>query len=86
MLEQGKIRKILSGLRELEVSAFPKRCACCAREYASVAEFIAATQAPPSNCSGLKPGRDDDGNAIVELFRNCDCGSTLMECFKFAVP
>lgn len=81
MPEQAEIQKFLSGLRELKASAFPKRCACCAREYASAAEFILATQAPQSNCGGLKPGEDDDGYPIIELFRNCACGSTLMESF-----
>lgn len=83
MSEQSKIQGIVAGLRQFEASAFPKHCACCAREYASATEFIAATQALPSDCSGLKLSQDDDGNPIVELFRNCDCGSTLMESFVF---
>ena len=28
------------------------------------------------------PGYDDEGNQIVELFRNCICGSTLMELYS----
>ena len=31
--------------------------------------------------SGLKQSLDDDGSAIVEVFRNCVCGSTLLEVF-----
>jgi hypothetical protein len=31
--------------------------------------------------SGLKAGMDEDGAAVVDLFRNCVCGSTLMESF-----
>lgn len=85
MLEQTEMQEILSGLRELKASAFPKRCACCAREYASAAEFISATQALQSTCGGLKPGEDDDGYPIIELFRNCACGSTLMESFVLVV-
>lgn len=81
MSEQSKIQRVSPRLRELEALAFPKRCACCAREYATATEFIAATLALPSDCRGLKLSQDDDGNPIVELFRNCDCGSTLMESF-----
>jgi len=32
--------------------------------------------------AGLKQAVDDDGQVIVELFRNCVCGSTLMNCFR----
>jgi hypothetical protein len=31
---------------------------------------------------GLKSTADDDDQAIVELFRNCPCGSTLMDAFS----
>lgn len=32
--------------------------------------------------SGLKQSFDDDGRVIVELFRNCVCGSTMMDSFN----
>jgi hypothetical protein len=71
-----------SGLRELAESAFPKRCKNCGRVYASAAEFIAATQPVSTDKSGLKISHDDDGKVILELFRNCVCGSTLMDTFN----
>jgi hypothetical protein len=71
-----------SGLRELAESAFPKRCRTCGRIYRDAAEFVAATQPTAPDKSGLKQSLDDDGRAIVELFRNCVCGSTLMDCFN----
>lgn len=82
MLEQTEIQEIYSGLRALAESTFPKRCRNCGQEYASAAEFIVATQAVRPNCSGLKQSQDDDDNLIVEVFRNCNCGSTLMESFN----
>lgn len=82
MMEQTEIQEIFSGLRALVESTFPKRCRNCGREYASSAEFIAATRAVRPNCSGLKQSLDDDDNPIVEVFRNCECGSTLMEIFN----
>ena len=72
---------VYAGLRELADSAFPKRCRLCGREYRNSAEFLAATQPVRTNSSGLKQGRDDDGHEIVELFRNCVCGSTLLESY-----
>jgi hypothetical protein len=72
---------IYSGLRQLADSAFPKRCQSCGREYRNSAEFLAATLPLRSNASGLKQSSDDDGHMIVELFRNCVCGSTLLESY-----
>ncbi|MDP2809338.1 MAG: oxidoreductase [Rhodocyclaceae bacterium] len=71
-----------AGLRELAESAFPKQCRNCGRTYQTAAEFVAATQPLAPDKSGLKQSIDDDGRAIVELFRNCVCGSTLMDSFN----
>ncbi|MBI4808324.1 MAG: oxidoreductase [Nitrosomonadales bacterium] len=73
--------ELFAGLRELADSAFPKRCGYCGREYRNAAEFLAATQPVRADSSGLKQSRDDDGHMIVDLFRNCVCGSTLLESF-----
>lgn len=70
-----------AGLRELAADAFPKRCPSCGRRYANAADFIAQTRTVAGGHSGLKQSRDDDGRVIVECFRNCVCGSTLMDCF-----
>jgi len=70
---------IYAGLRQLADSAFPKRCKLCGREYKNPAEFLVATRPVKSNSSGLKQSHDDEGHEIVELFRNCVCGSTLLE-------
>lgn len=71
-----------AGLRELVESTFPKRCRTCGRVYATAAEFIAATQPVAADNSGLKASLDEDGTVILELFRNCVCGSTLMDAFS----
>jgi hypothetical protein len=62
--------------------AFPKRCNNCGTTYKTVDEFVLATLNIHPNRSGLKQGFDDDGDAIIELFRNCRCGSTLMDVFQ----
>lgn len=72
---------LFDGLRALSNASFPKKCASCGREYASVEEYVRKT-GDVSGKSGLKKGYDDDDNPIVELFRNCVCGSTLMDCFS----
>lgn len=70
---------IYAGLQALAETTFPKRCRTCGREYASLQAFIAQTEVIRPRQSGLKESEDDDGRPIVELFRNCVCGSTLME-------
>lgn len=72
---------LFAGLRELAASAFPKHCRNCGRQYRDSTEFLAATQPLRANSSGLRQSHDDDDQVIVELFRNCVCGSTLLESF-----
>jgi hypothetical protein len=69
------------GLQSLMSYAFPRRCARCGAEYQTVEEFLART-GTVRNLSGLRESRYEDGEPIVELFRNCVCGSTLMEVFR----
>jgi len=73
--------KLFEGLQALSDSAFPKRCSTCGREYNSPEEFFRHSTAPGAR-SGLKSSWDDDDRPVVELFRNCACGSTLMDVFS----
>jgi hypothetical protein len=75
-------RSLYDGLKALAESAFPKKCNTCGATYQSAEEFIQKTQIVRSDHSGLKSSEDDDGSTIVELFRNCSCGSTLMDAFS----
>jgi hypothetical protein len=72
---------VFSGLHELSKSAFPKNCACCGRIYRSLAEFLSTTTPATADSSGLKQDQDADGRIFVGLFRNCSCGSTMLESF-----
>jgi hypothetical protein len=80
-IDKGGLQDIYAGLRQLAESTFPKRCRNCGRTYRDVEEFVASTKPVAPDHSGLKQSEDDDHHAIVELFRNCVCGSTLMDCF-----
>ena len=73
--------ELFGGLRQLSDASFPKRCNSCGRVFNSAEEFAAATQSVQAGRSGLKQSVGDDGQTIVELFRNCPCGSTLMDTF-----
>lgn len=70
------------GLHALAAAAFPKHCNCCGRVFATAEEFMLQTQSVRKNITGLKQSFDDSNIAIVEAFRNCPCGSTLMDFFS----
>lgn len=73
---------LYAGLNALAASAFPKKCANCGRTFEDAETFIAETEKIRPNISGLKQSQYDDDSTIVELFRNCTCGSTLMDAFN----
>jgi hypothetical protein len=75
-------QEFFAGLRELSILSFPKRCCTCGREYMTSIEFLVATQPLRTDASGLKQSQDDDGHSIVDVFRNCVCGSTLLESYS----
>jgi hypothetical protein len=73
--------KLYNGLKALSDAAFPKQCPSCGRRYESAEEFIHETRSIREEISGLKSATDDESQPMVELYRNCPCGSTLMDCF-----
>ncbi len=71
---------LFDGLKSLSESAFPKFCSCCGCRFNSAQEFLKETDKLPKG-SGLKASKDEDDHSVVELYRNCVCGSTLMDFF-----
>ena len=67
-----------AGLKALGRDNFPKRCRNCGRVFASAADFFQQTQAIRPEITGLKAVYDEDEGPLVEVFRNCVCGSTLL--------
>ncbi|MEJ2622811.1 MAG: oxidoreductase [Candidatus Thiodiazotropha sp.] len=79
-----KSDQFLQGLRELYDSSFPRKCPNCGREYPTLEAFLKETVKLEGR-SGLTEnlGCPDEGDEpIVELYRNCVCGSTMMEFFS----
>lgn len=72
---------IYKGLQALSNSSFPKKCSTCGIRYETVEDYVSKTESI-RKMSGLKESFDDDDKPIVELFRNCVCGSTLMDVFN----
>lgn len=78
MNSETLLHSLYSGLQFMRASAFPKKCPGCGRVYESADDFFSQTQSVMGK-SGLKQSMDDDDTTLVELFRNCICGSTMME-------
>jgi tRNA G37 N-methylase Trm5 len=72
---------LYKGLKALTFSDFPKKCPSCGAIYENEEDFIAKTK-ELGNSTGLKQSKDDNSEEMVELFRNCICGSTLMNYFQ----
>jgi hypothetical protein len=81
MEHSDELSKLYAGLKALSETSFPKRCSSCGRTYPSTEEFIRETRSVRGGASGLKSSRDESDRSIIELFRNCPCGSTLMDYF-----
>lgn len=73
--------ELFEGLKALSDNAFPKECATCGRVFRSPEDFVQQSQ-DIGGRSGLKLSYDEDDRPLVELFRNCVCGSTLMDFFS----
>jgi hypothetical protein len=73
--------EIYRGLQALADTSFPRKCVSCGRVFENVDEFVSRTEGL-SHSSGLNARTDDHQNPVVELYRNCPCGSTLLELFS----
>ena len=82
MQSQNDNTELFSGLIELAESSFPKTCNTCGRVFETSKQFLKETEDLPSSRSPLKQAVEDDGTTLVEVFRNCPCGSTLMDEFN----
>lgn len=81
MNEKNTDLALFNGLKALSEASFPKECEACGRRFESADAFINETQAVKKGSSGLKRSLDDHQQSIVELYRNCPCGATLMDNF-----
>lgn len=72
----------LDGLTAASALSFPKQCTACGRRYETAEAFIKETQSVSEGRSGLKSTLDETDRPVIELFRNCCCGSTLMDRFN----
>jgi hypothetical protein len=67
----------------LQAEAFPKHCSVCGKCYQDEKQFLAETTSVLHAPSDIRTIAHEDGaqDVYLEVFRNCVCGSTLMEYF-----
>ena len=67
----------------LEHKAFPKTCRHCGRVYENEIDFFRQTDKVSMTKSDIRAIDNDPvmTNVYLEVYRNCACGSTLMEYF-----
>lgn len=68
-------------LQSLSGQSFPKTCRTCGKVYASEFQFFNETSLVPASDRTIREISDED-DIYLEVFRNCSCGSTLMEYFS----
>jgi len=83
MSKEDTFEQLYSGLQALSNASFPKKCPTCNKVYETADIYIKETEALQTHNSGLSASYDPiDKQNIVELYRNCSCGSTLMDIFN----
>ncbi|MEE4251613.1 MAG: oxidoreductase [Alcanivoracaceae bacterium] len=67
----------------LQAESFPKKCRICGKVYQDQAQFLTQTTPVTHTSSCIREVAQEDGShdLYLEVFRNCGCGSTLMEFF-----
>lgn len=81
-MSQDDLDGLFKGLSALAATAFPKQCNTCGRRFETPDQFVRETQRVRPEITGLTSYEEDDGSHVIELFRNCPCGSTLMDAFN----
>ena len=72
----------LVGLKSLAAVSSPKNYTNCGWVFPDGESYARMTAKQFAGRRGFKQGRDHWGEVIVELFRNCSCGSALMDSFS----
>lgn len=78
--QQKLATELYQGLQALVDAAFPKTCSKCGTSYPNLQAFLQGTYSTISS-SGLKETEAGRNQPVVELYRNCHCGATMMEFF-----
>jgi len=76
-MNKTSVDKLFRGLRAIEETMFPKRCASCGRVYKTLDDFLEQTHDLDGSSGVVNMGAHPRA-ATVGVFRNCVCRSTLL--------
>ena len=82
MKPDNSTEKLAQGIRELVESSFPKPCSNCGRLFVSAEQFLSETRDLPTTHDNLIDQVEAHEQSLVDVFRNCTCGSVLMTEFS----
>lgn len=80
-MAESNFDDLYSDLKSMAETTFPKRCSTCDKVYNNVQEYINDTESLRPGVSGFEESCDDEDQPILGLYRNCSCGSTLLNFF-----
>lgn len=80
-VKESEFADLYSDLKSMAETDFPKHCKTCGRVYPDMQAYVDHTEHLRPGVSGLQQGLDEAYEPLVELYRNCACGSTLMNFF-----
>ncbi len=75
------IHELTKELKEIAEISFPKECTSCGARYESLEDFLEQTDSIP-NAQGLFDKLILEDMSVIDIIRNCHCGSTLMVAFS----
>ena len=75
------IHELVEELKKIAEISFPKECQSCGARYETLEAFLEDTDAIP-DAEGLFHKLERDDMSVIDLIRNCHCGSTLMVAFS----
>jgi len=78
--KQAIFRALYDQLQAMVATCFPKKCTNCGITYTDIEDFLDRTKQACSSASLLENFEPYE-RSIVDLNRNCECGSTLMVVF-----
>ena len=81
MADKNDLSSLYADLKNIEDTTFPKKCGTCDKVYNTLEEYIADTEQLRPGVTGFEESCDDEDKPILGLYRNCKCGSTLLNFF-----
>jgi len=82
MINEGQLlRDLFVALLSLGEYSFPKQCSKCGKVYGNLSELLRHTEGAMES-SGVVQAEAGAKTSVVGVFRNCNCGASLVVLFR----